>query len=181
MIFNYKLRVAVLLHFKGNLSKSPSMKKDDELSPQLQKIQSLETEIEGLQKKIEEAEGARMRAFADLQNAQRREAENKKNWVSLGIAEFIKQLLPRLVELRLGAEHSSDTDMKKVVKHLFEELKKTGLHSIEPKKGEAIDPQCHEVLMAEEGPAGTVIKTLHPGWKLGDIVLSPAKISGAKS
>ena len=67
------------------------------------------------------------------------------------------------------------------MKHLFEELKKMGLHPIEPKKGDALDPQCHEVLMAEEGPVGTVIKTLDPGWKFGEIVLTPAKISGAKS
>ena len=81
------------------------MSKDEKLTPQLEKIQSLEAEVDNLQKKIKEAEGLRMRAFADLQNAQRREAENKKNWVSLGIAEFMKQILPRLVELRLGAEH----------------------------------------------------------------------------
>lgn len=169
------------MHFKGNLSKSPSMvKKDDGLTPQLQKIEALEAEIESWQKKVEEAESLRMRAFADLQNMQRRETENKKNWVILGIAEFVKPLLPKLAELQLGAEHSADTGMQKVVKNLFEELKKMGLTSLEPKKGDAIDPQCHEVLMAEEGPAGTVIKTLHPGWKLGDIVLSPAKISAAK-
>ncbi|MCF7905681.1 nucleotide exchange factor GrpE [Candidatus Gracilibacteria bacterium] len=156
------------------------MKKDEKGSPQLQKIEALENELVSLQKKLEEAENAQMRALADLQNFQRREAEQKKNWVSFGVAEFLKQFLPRLLELQLGSEHSSDKDVKKVVESFFESLQKAGLEPISPRSGDSIDPEFHEVLMTEEGKAGCVVRTLEPGWKFGEVILTPAKVSAAQ-
>lgn len=165
------------MHFEKKLSKSPPMKKD----AQLARIEELESQLEAMTSELEEAKSAQLRALADLQNVQRREGDNKKNWVSFGIAEFVKPMLPRFLELQLGADHSDDKDMKKAVDHFFKELEKTGLQSINPKKGEAINPDFHEVLMTEEGKPGTVVKVLETGWCFGDTVLTPAKVSAAQS
>jgi len=153
------------------------MKKD----AQLARIEELEVQLEAMTNELEEAKSAQLRALADLQNVQRREGDSKKNWVSFGIAEFVKPLLPRFLELQLGADHSDDKDMKKAVDHFFKELKKTGLQSINPKKGDAINPDFHEVLMTEEGKPGTVVKVLELGWRFGDTVLTPAKVSAAQN
>ena len=172
----FNIIVGELLHFEQNLSKSPPMKKD----AQLARIEELEAELETISTELEEAKSAQLRALADLQNVQRREGDNKKNWVAFGIAEFVKPLIPRFVELQLGAEHSDDTDMKKAVEHFFKALEKTGLQSINPKKGESINPDFHEVLMTEEGKPGTVVKVLELGWRFGDTVLTPSKVSAAQ-
>jgi len=153
------------------------MKKD----AQLKRIEELEAQLEAVSGELEEAKSAQLRALADLQNVQRREGDNKKNWVSFGIAEFVKPLLPRFLELQLGAEHSDDKDMRKAVEHFFNELKKVGVEPINPKKGEAINPDFHEVLMTEEGKPGTVTKVLEQGWRVGDIVLTPAKVAAAQN
>ena len=153
------------------------MKKD----AQLKRIEELEAQVETLSLQLEEAKTMQMRALADLQNVQRRENENKKNWVSMGIAEFVKPLLPRLLELQLGADHSEDADMKKAVEHFFTTLTKAGLLPIAPKKGDAVDPHSHEVLMTAEGKPGTVVTVLEPGWQIGETVLTPAKISAAQN
>ncbi len=152
------------------------MKKD----AQLTRIEELEAQLETITAELEEAKSAQLRALADLQNVQRRESDNKKNWVSFGIAEFVKPLLPRFLELQLGADHSDDKDMKKAVDHFFKELEKTGFQTINPKKGETINPDFHEVLMTEEGEPGTVTKVLEPGWRFGETILTPAKVAATQ-
>ena len=146
---------------------------------QLARIEELEAQLETISTDLEESKGAQMRALADLQNVQRREGDNKKNWVSFGIAEFVKPLIPRFVELQLGAEHSDDKDMQKAVEHFFKAIEKSGLQAINPKSGDTIDPDFHEVLLTEEGTPGTIVKVLELGWRFGNTVLAPAKISAA--
>ena len=165
------------MHFSRFLSKSAPMTKD----LQLKRIEELETQLESLSTELEEAKLGQLRALADLQNVQRRENDNKKNWVTLGIAEFLRPLLSRFGELRLGSEHSQDKDMKKAVEHFFNELKKAGVEEIIPQKGTPIDPDAHEVLMTEEGKPGTITKVLEPGWKFGETILSPAKVAAAQN
>ncbi len=157
------------------------MTKNSQKNPQLHKIETLEKELEALQMQFEQSEQTKLRALADLQNFQRREAENKKNWVSLGVAEFWKALLPRLRELRLAAKHTQDASCKKVIEHWFSSLQKMGLEMIEPPAGSPLDAETCEVLVTAEGAPGTVLQVLEPGWKFKDIVLVPAKVSGAKN
>ncbi len=166
-----------MLHFKQKLSKFIMMKKD----PQLQRITELEEQLELLQTDLELANSSKLRALADLENFQRRESENKKNWVSFGVAEFLKQLLPRFLELKLGAEHSQDADIKKVVNNFFVELEKKGLRKITPQNGDPLDPEEHEVLTTEKGTPGTVVNTLESGWQFNELILTPAKVSAAKN
>jgi molecular chaperone GrpE len=69
--------------------------------------------------------------------------------------------------------------MKKVIGQFFEQLQKDGLEKIEPKTGEILDTNLHEVLIAAEGKAGTIVQTLEAGWKYKEMVISPAKVSAA--
>ena len=144
-------------------------------------VENLETQISELQEQLAAANSQKMRALADLENYRRRESEQKAQWSKIVVSDFIKKVLPSFLELSLGASHSEDEAVKKVIEKFFETLGKEGLAKIEPTPGELIDPQFHEVLMAEEGEAGTVVKILEPGWKYQDIVMIPAKISGASN
>jgi len=140
-----------------------------------------ETQIQALEEALEAEKEAKLRIFADLENFRRRESENKKNWVSYGIAEFVKQILPQVQTLRLAAEHTEDVDAKKALEQFLEKLSGQGLVLIQPEAGETLDPEKHEVMMVAEGAAGTVVQTLEPGWQFQEIVIAPAKVSAAPS
>lgn len=132
-----------------------------------------------LRESLAEAENARVRAVADLQNFQRRQSEQQALWSAMAVSNFVEKFLPNFLELQLGADHSTDEAVKKVVEKFFDGLEKQGLVKIAPEAGDDIDPALHEVLMAEEGEAGKVVRVLEPGWQYGEKVVSPAKISGA--
>lgn len=140
-----------------------------------------EEQIAKLKEELASEKAKTLRTLADLENFQRRESENKKNWVGTGIAQFLKILLPALLELQLGHAHTKDAEIKKVIEKLFATFGKAGLTSIAPKKNEQIDTALHEVLLTKEGKAGTVVEVLEPGWKFGEIVISPAKVAGSAS
>ncbi|MBT3348690.1 nucleotide exchange factor GrpE [bacterium] len=154
-------------------------KKDDKKNPALKKIEELDAQLENFQGKFEDAESAKMRALADLENFRRRETENRKNWSTLAVTEFLEKLVPNFFELSLGAEHSADEDLKKVVAKFFENLENLGVEKITPKPGESVDPEKHEVLMAAEGEPGKIVQLLEPGWKFGGKTVVPAKVSAA--
>lgn len=145
----------------------------------LAKIEELEAQVTELQTAKEEAENTKMRALADLQNQQRRESENRAQWGSMAVATFIKTVLPSFLELRLGAEHTDDETVQKVIEKFFTELQKSGLTTIEPNTGDDLDTEFHEVMMTAEGDAGKVVQCLEPGWKYNQMVIIPAKVSAA--
>jgi len=142
------------------------------------KIEAQEAEILELKKQLEETEDAKLRALADLQNYQRREAENKKNWSQYAVANFIKKSLPSFLELQLAADHSESEDLQKIVDKFFENLAKQGLKKVSTQIGDEINPEIHEVLMSAEGEAGKVVQIFEAGWQLNDQIIMPAKISG---
>ncbi|NJP03998.1 nucleotide exchange factor GrpE [Candidatus Gracilibacteria bacterium] len=156
-------------------------KKKRNKNPMEEKILELEKQIETLSESLETETAAKMRALADLQNFQRRSTEQQALWSAMAVKDFLQKFLPNLLELSLGAEHSSDEDMKKVVSKFAETLAKQGVEKIEPAAGDNIDPDLHEVLMVEAGEAGKVVRLLEPGWKFQNSVIQPAKISGAVS
>ncbi len=147
--------------------------------PLTAKMEALEAELLATQEKLKEAEEARLRALADLQNFQRRQTAEKADWGRFAVVNFLKPFLPRFLELQIGIQHSTDEDAQKVVKKFFESLEKQGLTKIEPREGEALNTDFHEVLMQAEGEAGTVVSCLEPGWIFGETVITPAKVSGA--
>lgn len=163
---------------KKNESKKKTEKKEVLNSLVLEeKVKDLETQVLELTKKYEDSEDSKKRALADLQNYQRRESENKKNWTSVAVAEFLKMFFPNLLELSLGAKHTKNQDFKRVVDKFFENLEKQGVTRIIPQKGDLVNPDIHDVVMAEEGESGKVVQVFEPGWQLGDRVIVPAKVS----
>ena len=143
------------------------------------KILELEQALEEAMAKLEEAESTKLRALADLQNYQRREAEQRTQWGDLAVGSFLKAVLPSFLELQLGAQHSSDQGVKQVVDKFFGNLSQGGLSKIEPQPGDVLDPNFHEVMMTAEGESGKIVQTLESGWQYKNTVLIPAKVSAA--
>ncbi len=139
----------------------------------------LKAQIKELQTQCKIAEEGKLRALADLENVRRREGQSRANWSQDAIAEWVRGLLPSIQELLLGAEHTKDEDIQKVIEKFMKQLETQGVQKINPQKGDEINPEEHAVLMTAEGKPGTVVEVLEPGWKLRNTVLVPAKISGA--
>lgn len=155
------------------------MTKKNSATEPLASTEAIEQEITGLKTQLQDSEQAKMRALADLENFRRRESESRANWSQDAIADWVQTFLPSLQELLLGAEHTSDKDVQKVIENFIEKLGELGLKKIAPTQGEEINPDEHTVLMAAEGTPGTVVQVLESGWKLGENTILPAKISGA--
>ena len=147
----------------------------------LQKIETMESELLAAQEALQKAEEAKLRALSEMENMRRRTGEEKVRWSSFAVGEFLKNALPKFLELKIGAEHSNDEDLKKVIQAFFVDMEKSGLIKIEPQAGDPVDPHIHEVLMSEEGEPGKVVRTLEIGWKFGDTILRPAKVSAAQN
>lgn len=148
-----------------------------DLDPLAEKIEALESELLSAQQKFTEAEEQRLRALADLQNYQRREASQKASWSSMAVGGFVGKIIPRLNEMQTALSHSTDEAFKKVVETFFVDLEKNQLTAISPAAETPVDPNRHEVLMSAEGTPGTVVQTLEPGWQYQDQVIQPAKVS----
>ncbi len=156
-------------------------KTDAKPNPLEERILELEAALETAQNQAEDAKASSLRSLADLENFRRRQSGEQAKWSEQAVSGFLQKVLPSFLELSLGASHSEDEAMQQVVEKFFENLRQQGLNDISPKAGETIDPEKHEVLMAEEGEAGTVVRCLEIGWEFNNHVIQPAKVSGAQS
>ena len=156
-------------------------KTDPKPNPLEDKILELETLLEASNEKAEAAQAASLRAMADLDNFRSRLSGEQAKWSDQAVVAFLEKALPSFLELSLGAAHSKDEAVQQVVEKFFENLRTQGLNDISPQAGESIDPDKHEVLMVEEGEAGTVVRMLEIGWEFNNHVIQPAKVSGAPS
>jgi molecular chaperone GrpE len=151
----------------------------DDVNKVTQTIAALEAALLEAKTHVEQAKEAQLRALADLQNVQRREAENKQFWSQMAVSDFLRKFLPSLLELSLASAHTDDKDVKSVIEKFNTKIDDLGITKIEPVNGDPIDTDHHEVLMAAEGTPGTIVQTLELGWKYQDQVLLPAKVSAA--
>lgn len=142
------------------------------------KIEELEQQLAAALDAQKVAEDARIRTLADLENFRRREMASRATWTEGAVADWVRNLLPNLLELQLGAEHCTDPDTAGVIAKFLDALHAAGLEKIAPEPGSDIDPEQHEVVMTAEGEPGTIGQVLEPGWRLGAQVLRPAKIAG---
>lgn len=149
----------------------------EEAAPQEPEPQKQEATT--VQEQLETEKAAKLRALADMENLRRRMQTERAQWGEVAVAEFLKMALPGFLELSLARAHTKDEDTRAVLEKFFATLEKQGLKKLEPQPGEPLDTNCHEVMMAAEGEAGTVVQTLEAGWQYKDIVISPAKVSAA--
>ena len=136
--------------------------------------------ISELEQQLEQAKAAQLRAVADLENWRRRTATQQGQWQQAAVQSFCSPWLGSLQELILAQEHSQDASTVALIEKLLKNLEQAGLKTIHPDAGEALDPHRHEVLLSEEGTAGTVVRTLQVGWEYQQQVLQPAKVSAAQ-
>ena len=127
------------------------------------------------------------RLKAEFDNYRKRAARDQEALVARAHERLVKELLPVLDDLGRALEAAEQHEEAKledgvrlVHRQLNDVLAKEGLTEIETDG--AFDPHVHEALLAQPSDAesGTVIEVLQKGYRLGDHVLRPARVTIAE-
>ncbi len=139
---------------------------------------------------LDEAVEARKRALADFANYQRRAAQNERQASLGGEANVVRSILGVLdhFELALDQDRKQITveqllgGVRIVRDELVRVLETFGVQPIEPAVGDEFNPNLHQAVMqqpARDVAPNGIVSVLQAGYKMGDIVLRPAKVSVA--
>jgi molecular chaperone GrpE len=147
-----------------------------------------EEEYAKLLEQVKELETLRdkyLRSAADYQNARKRLAKEREEFVRFSQEKLIRDILPILDNFERAITHSGTSDSSSAViagiqliwKQLLGVLTAHGLKRFSS-EGQAFDPHFHEVVdhVEGEGPEGIVVKEIVPGYSLHDRILRPAKV-----
>jgi molecular chaperone GrpE len=124
-----------------------------------------------------------LRLRADFDNYRRRTAQHIQRLTSHAKEEFIKRLLPladdfeRALEALPVGDDSAREGFEMVSRKLFSFLGAEGVERVGT-EGERFDPGFHEaVSVGESEEEGSVCEVLQSGYRIGEVVLRPAKVS----
>lgn len=125
------------------------------------------------------------RTQADFENYRKRVAREAASAQERGACSLAKELLPALDNLDRAIDAAAQDDpllhgVRLVRSELAAALARAGIESFSP-AGEPFDPEVHEaVATAAQGPdgapSGTVVEVYQPGYRLGAIILRPARV-----
>lgn len=141
-------------------------------------------ELERLRAELAASEDARLRARAELQNAQRRHAREREAAARYRVEPLARELLDiadaldEAAAVRDAAPAALREGQELIRRRLAGILEKFGVAALDP-AGEAFDPQLHEALAMRPDPAaapGTVLEVLRRGYRLHDRLLRPARV-----
>jgi molecular chaperone GrpE len=157
----------------------------------------LEHDLEELAAKAEKADEyleLAQRTRADFENFRKRAAREAAAAQERGIAKLAKELLPAVDNLDRaleaadgegadGAPQDNGTatlvsGIKLVHEDVIAALARAGIERFSP-NGERFDPQLHEAIAqqpVEGAESGTVVEVYQRGYRLGEVVIRPARV-----
>ncbi len=134
------------------------------------------------------------RTKADFENYRKRAERGAAEAERRGRTGLVRELVPVLDNLERAllaagidpqGTDATDSDggalaegVLLVYRDLRSAVERAGVESYDP-AGERFDPEWHEALSTrpgEEASAGTVVETVEKGYRLGDLVLRPARV-----
>jgi molecular chaperone GrpE len=153
-------------------------------------LEALKAQLEQKDKEIAELKDKYLRALADQENARKRIRQQSEESVRLQREAILRELLPIIdnLELAVGAAQGGGNGksivegVEMVLRSMHEFLRAQGV-TPEQAVGQAYDPKFHEAVehkeSAEHQP-NTVIGEFHRGYRIGERVLRPARVTVAK-
>ena len=158
-----------------------------EPKPDASSGEPIEPSIDSLQDELARKHDAYLRALAEVQNIQRRSIENEARARHSGIVQVANSLVPVLenMDLALARDLSAMEPAKLAAAvtmlraELLKAIERHGIVRIDPARGDAFDPHCHQAVMqqAADGVApGCVVQCFQSGYRLGDHILRSAKV-----
>jgi molecular chaperone GrpE len=158
-----------------------------EPKPDASSGEPIEPSIDSLQDELARKHDAYLRALAEVQNIQRRSIENEARARHSGIVQVANSLVPVLENMDLAlAQDLSAMEPAKLAAavtmlraELLKAIERHGIVRIDPARGDAFDPHCHQAVMqqAADGVApGCVVQCFQSGYRLSDHILRSAKV-----
>jgi molecular chaperone GrpE len=145
---------------------------------------TLEERLAEAEARAEEYLATAQRVAADFENYRKRAARDQESLVVRAHERLVKALLPILDDLERALEAAQQHEEAKleegvalVHRSLADLLAREGLAEIETDG--RFDPHVHEALLAqpaEEAESGSVLQVLQKGYRLGDVVVRPARV-----
>jgi len=125
-----------------------------------------------------------LRLAADFENYKKRAARERAEYVARANERLLKELLPILDDLERAlnsAEEHEEAQLEEGVRlvhrSLASLLQRNGVEEISTEG--KFDPHVHEALLAqpaEDREHGDVLDVIQKGYKLGDLVVRPARV-----
>jgi molecular chaperone GrpE len=125
-----------------------------------------------------------LRLAADFDNYKKRAAREREEYVARANERLLKELLPILDDLeralKAAEEHEEaqlEEGVRLVHRSLASLLERNGVREIDADG--KFDPHVHEALLsqpAEDKESGDVVDVIQKGYKLGDLVVRPARV-----
>jgi molecular chaperone GrpE len=125
-----------------------------------------------------------LRLAADFDNYKKRAARERDEYVARANERLLKELLPILDDLeralKSAEEHEEaqlEEGVRLVHRSLASLLQRNGVEEISTEG--KFDPHVHEALLAqpaEDREHGDVLDVIQKGYKLGDLVVRPARV-----
>ncbi len=149
----------------------------------------LEHDLEELAAKAEKADEyleLAQRTKADFENYRKRAAKETAAAQERGVAKLARELLPavdnldRALQATDGADDSDTlaSGIKLVHADVIAALARMGIEPYSP-QGERFDPEHHEAVAqqpVEGAEPGTIVEVYQRGYRLGELVLRPARV-----
>ena len=125
-----------------------------------------------------------LRLAADFDNYKKRAAREREEYVALANERLLKELLPVLDDLERAlnaAEQHEEAQLEEGVRLVHRSLASLLVRNgvVEIDASAKFDPHVHEALLsqpAEDRESGDVIDVIQKGYKLGDLVVRPARV-----
>lgn len=134
-----------------------------------------DTQVAELEKKVADLEAQVKYAVADYRNLEKRNEDEKREFVKYANRELLLQLLPAFETLFLAEKYIKDEGLKLTVKKLNEMLELVGVKRIKT-VGEKYKAEQMECVQVVDGEENTVIEETKPGFTLYDKTLVPAQV-----
>ena len=147
--------------------------------------------VHALHVQIEDAVAARQRALADFRNYQKRASENEIRANLAGSAKIARSLLAVVDQFDMALDQDTEqlsveqllSGVRLVREELVKALQSHNVNSFKPVIGDEFDPMKHEAIMrqpSDDVQANHIVSVLQVGYKLGELVLRPAKVAIAE-
>ncbi len=154
-------------------------------------IESLAEQIETLKTQAAESLDKAIRAQAELDNVRKRTTRDVENAHKYALDKFINELLPVLDSMEMGIVASVEGEdvnslregLELTLKMFCSSLEKSGVHPVNPQKGDKFNPDQHEAVTVQEvddAESGAVVTTLQKGYELNGRLIRPAMVIVAK-
>ncbi|OGY28778.1 MAG: nucleotide exchange factor GrpE [Candidatus Woykebacteria bacterium RIFCSPLOWO2_01_FULL_43_14] len=136
-----------------------------------------EQKVKDLEAKVEELSAKWKRALADYDNLEKRVSGERELASYNVLAHLLLKLLPAVDNLAKANESLKDAGLEMVLKQFQEALRSLGVEEF-GKDGDQFDPALHEAIITDEtAPKDQIAQVLDSGYKIGNRVIRPAKVS----